>query len=565
MASKAEFLGRLEIFKELTPDELEVLASIADEFQFEHGAPIAYQRDVANSLYIVRSGRLYAQRVENGVVREARSYLPGDYFHDSWLFKPEVHPETVRASGNGRVLIIPGEKFLTFLERNGIPVDVLHLSSQGALEAHQSRVALPNRRQQALRLLPDELVKFDERRSRWLLILRLILPVSLALIVPITVNVFLSRLFTGGLISLVVPFILFLVFALWAGFVYLDWFNDYFLVTTKHLVRSEFELRLFTAKINKTPIDQVQSVEVVKPGLFATLFNVGTARITTASQVGTIYFDFIDNPEAVKDAINESRELVRALDAGRVQATMRQSLEGHFQAAAPLKKVTDGEAAGPMMTMELSGWEAFRENWRRTFGYRVEEGNVVTYRKHAFVLLRLNWWLILLLLFGLVAMIFVPNISLFLGVLVAFLVLLGWFVWRLEDWRNDTFQVTDRYVIDIDRRPFGFGESRKQAELSNVQNVNADKPNILATIFNYGNVLIETAGAAANINFENVADPNQVQTDIFKRRDDFKRQQTVQQGERQRKEYAVLLDVYQQAMEQGRIPRRTPSEPLQES
>jgi uncharacterized membrane protein YdbT with pleckstrin-like domain len=168
----------------------------------------------------------------------------------------------------------------------------------------------------------------------------------------------------------------------------------------------------------------------------------------------------------------------------------------------------------------------------------------------------------LLMLATLVPLIFVRQIPIFLGVLLVFLGLLGWLIWRFEDWRNDTFQVDDRYVIDIDRRPFGFGESRKQAELGNVQNVNADKPNILATIFNYGNVLVETAGAAANITFESVADPNQVQSDIFQRRDEFRQRQRVAEGDRQRKEYAVLLDVYQQAREQGRIPRRTPTEPL---
>lgn len=561
VASKAEFLGKLKIFENLEPEELEALAAITDEYQFENGAPIAYQRDVANSLYIVRSGRLYAQRLDTaGIVRHSHDYLPGDYFQDNWLFKPEVHPETVRASGNGRLLVISGDKFLAFLERNGIPVDVLNLSPQGEKEAHQSRVALPNRQAQRLRLLPDELVKFNERRSRWLLIVREIVPIFLTLIVPAAVNVLLRRVLTESWLNAVLPLILFLIFGFWAFFVFLDWYNDFFLVTTKHLVRSEFDLRTFAAKINKTPIDQVQSVEIEKPGLMATLFNVGTARITTASQAGTIYFDFIDDPLAVKNAINEVRELVRALDAGRVQATMRQSLEGHFQAPSPLQKIGDGGEIA--IETELTGWDAFRDYWRRNFGYRVEEGRVITYRKHVFVLLRHNWWLLLLVLGALVGLILVSDVTLFLGVLVVFLVLLGWFVWRFEDWRNDTFQVSDRYVVDIDRRPFGFGESRKQAELGNVQNVNADKPNILATLFNYGDVLIETAGAAANITFESVADPNQVQSDIFQRRDEFRHRQRVQEGERQRKEYAVLLDVYQQAMEQGRIPRRTPTEPL---
>jgi hypothetical protein len=118
--------------------------------------------------------------------------------------------------------------------------------------------------------------------------------------------------------------------------------------------------------------------------------------------------------------------------------------------------------------------------------------------------------------------------------------------------------VTDRYVIDIDRKPFGFGESRKQAELGNVQNVNADRPGLIPTIFNFGNVIIETAGATADITFESVPSPSVIQSDIFKRRDAEQQKKQFADGERRRKEYAVLLDVYKQAEEQGRLPRRTP-------
>jgi hypothetical protein len=113
-------------------------------------------------------------------------------------------------------------------------------------------------------------------------------------------------------------------------------------------------------------------------------------------------------------------------------------------------------------------------------------------------------------------------------------------------------------VVDIDRQPFGFGESRKQAELNNVQNISSDRPGLLPTIFNYGNVIIETAGATADIVFESVSNPNRVQSEVFKRRDQYRQLLRRREGEQRRKEYAVLLDVYQQAREQDLIPRRTP-------
>jgi membrane protein YdbS with pleckstrin-like domain len=138
------------------------------------------------------------------------------------------------------------------------------------------------------------------------------------------------------------------------------------------------------------------------------------------------------------------------------------------------------------------------------------------------------------------------------------LITLFWLVWRYEDWRNDKFQLTQLDVIDIDRKPFGFGESRKQAPLSNIQNVTAERPGFFATVFDYGNVHIETAGAEAEILFDKIPRPSRVLTDIFRRLEENREQQRRREGETRREEYAVLLDVYKQELERDLIPRRTP-------
>ncbi|MEM7334647.1 MAG: PH domain-containing protein, partial [Chloroflexota bacterium] len=145
------------------------------------------------------------------------------------------------------------------------------------------------------------------------------------------------------------------------------------------------------------------------------------------------------------------------------------------------------------------------------------------------------------------------------GIVVVIMILDGlWFIWLAEDWRNDTFQLSDTYVIDIDRLPFGFGESRKQARLDNIQNVEADRPNIIATILNYGNVEIETAGADAKIVFENVSNPQSIKNDVFKKQNKYESVQRQKRDERDRQKYAIALDVFVQESELNRINRRTP-------
>ncbi len=554
MVSKREFLGKLPIFSELYPEELEELAQITDEYKFEKGAAIAYQRDIADRFYIVRSGRLFGQRVdERGIVRETRSYMPGDYFNDIWLFTPTTHEMTVNAAAAGRMLVIEEKKFLPFLIRNPAILDVLELSEEARYEAEHTQAALPGREAKKLNLLTDEIVEFYERRTALLLVVEIFIPALIGLLL----TGFALFEFQAGqrLIPILaaVPAFLMWLFVL---FLYIDWSNDYFVITNKHLVHNEYDLRRFQVKVNKVPIDQVQSVEILRPNLLQTMLNVGSAKITTASRSGVLIFDFIRDPKVVEETINKLRQRVQAIDAGRVQAVMRTSIEEHFEAPPAYEKVVDPDA---LETAVSARQMTLIQRIREGLAPRVEDGNNITYRKHILTLLSETWWQILLGNSLLVGAILVPNI----WVAVAFIVLgfidLVWFVWRFEDWRNDTFLISDRYVVDIDRQPFGFGESRKQAELGNVQNVNADRPGFFQTIFNYGNVHIETAGATADITFEHVVNPSRVQSDVFQRREAFSQNQRIREGQQRRKEYAVFIDAYQQATEQNRLPdRRTP-------
>ena len=585
VTDKYDFLAQLPLFDALTNDELAALDAITEEFEFDNGAVVAYQRDVADSLTIVKSGRLFAQEVDDrGIVRETRPYLPGQWFGDEWLFVPGAHPATVKATSNGRLLLIRSSDFLQFLEKHPGVLEAMEpeydetdshiggMSNEAWAEAQKSRMKA-DKRSAAVNLLPEELVELYLRRSRWYVLLRIILPAVGLLVLPLWLFVLLSgqpvESFWQGIPRLGIPLLFVLIFGLWLAFELLDWSNDYFVITSKHLIHREFSLRTFRTTVTKIPMDQIQSVAVERPTFIANLFDFGTARVTTAAQKSAIYFDNIDDPRQVEEMLNRLRQRVHALDAALAQTTMRRSVEGHFQVPPGYEVVAENGGEEDEVVTAVSSPTTLATLWRnfkRRYQGRVEEGNTVTYRKHFLVLFKVTLWPVVALL-----SLFIMNwillaysqftlANLLLIDSVLFLGLFAWLTWQVEDWRNDTFQVNDRYVIDIDRRPFGFGESRKQAELSNVQNINSDRPNFWATIFNFGNVVIDTAGAQADIVFETVSNPHRVQSDIFKRRDQYRRQQTIKQGDQRRKEYAVLLDVYKQAEEQGRLPRRTPIE-----
>ncbi len=569
MTSKQEFIAGLPLFADLSEAAQAAVARVAREYAFEPNAVIAYQRDVAGSFYIVKEGRLFARAIDpNGIARDTRSYTPGQYFNDLWLFLPGIHSATVKGAEPGRLLIINSADFLGLLEEYPVIIDDLAPRDDGDIhyglseaawrEAQKLKLRRRVRASSAAALLPEERVEFFARRSRWLLAGRLVMPILLILLAIVVAIIMPIDTGLQRALKIGAPVVLMLVGGVWVALRIIDWRGDYFIITNRHLTHHEFELRRFRVRLVKIPIGQVQTVEILKPSLLANAFNVGSARVTTAAVAGNVLFDYIDNPLKVKDVLERLTGLYRSVESAQTQAVMRQSLEKHFGMDAPIKP--QDETAPPPRVRRP---ESLLTRLRLRYGWRVVEGNTITYRKSIFVLIK-RIAVPLVVLIGLAVFV---GLALYLDVtpwVIALVVTIVGFgdalglIWQVEDWRNDIFQLTDRFIIDIDRVPFGFGESRKQAAISNVQNVDATRPGFFPTLFNYGFVSVDTAGVKGDIVFDYVPNPELIQSDIFQRLDDFRRQQRINEGSARRQEYAMLIDVYRQAMEQQRIPPRTP-------
>lgn len=575
VTEKHDFLAELPLFADLSEAALDAVARITREYAFEDDAVIAYQRDVANRFYIVKKGRLFARSLdENGITRGSFSYLPKTYFDDMWLFVPGVHSATIIGKGadGGRLYVIEGSEFVQLLKQYPTIIDELApreeeeihygLSDGAWIEAQKLKLR-PRRASSSVggAMLPEERLEIFMRRSWWFLLGRLILPAFLVMIAALILvltpaNTGLERTIKVGL-----PILLTLIGLILFALRLIDFRADYFLITNKHLTHHEFDLRHFRIHLVKVPISMVQTVEILKPTLLANLFNIGTARVTTAAVAGVILFDNIDNPRIVKQILERLTGQYKSLESAQTQAVMRQSLEKHFGINPQM--TTTEEQVGPSPIREPQ--QGFFAGFRKRFGWRVVEGNTITYRKSLFILLKqvalpLLGFVLLGILSGLGISLNLDPLVLGLLIGVGGFVVLIAFIWQLENWRNDIFQLSDRFVLDVDRKPFGFGESRKQAAISNIQNVDASRPGFLPTIFNYGFVSIDTAGSQSDIVFDYVPNPELIQSDIFQRIDEARRQERIREGSSRRQEYALLLDVYRQAMEQQRIPQRTPTD-----
>lgn len=83
------------------------------------------------------------------------------------------------------------------------------------------------------------------------------------------------------------------------------------------------------------------------------------------------------------------------------------------------------------------------------------------------------------------------------------------------DYFLDVWIITDKYIIDIEQRALFFRTVAKQ-ELIRIQDVAAEVKGIIPTIFNYGDVYVQTAGAHERFIFHKVPDPNGVVSVILK-------------------------------------------------
>lgn len=222
--------------------------------------------------------------------------------------------------------------------------------------------------------------------------------------------------------------------------------------------------------------------------------------------------------------------------------------------------------SGPLSVADAF-WLLVRiRRWRNEVAEETQKKSPLSHRQRGALLwnqigMPLAWLVCIGVVFA--AGLFVPRrttLPIVGGYLFLSFPILLWFLWRWEDWSNDVYMLTSNRIIDIKRTPWFMRESRRESSLDVIQNISYDIPGIIAHIFNFGTVVIETAGRAGNFVFEWVFDPADVQADIFQRMDEFKESEKQSERRRRERELQDWFSVYQEMMAQGEIPGESPSE-----
>ena len=197
---------------------------------------------------------------------------------------------------------------------------------------------------------------------------------------------------------------------------------------------------------------------------------------------------------------------------------------------------------------------------------RIEEGNVITWRKYWTVLVGKTWlptlsiFIVLVLTGAYSGLYFLnsieflsPRVVLPAGILITLLLLLWWF-YNYVDWRNDIYQVTDKYIFDIERKPLGT-EVKKSAPLENILSLEHKRVGFFGYLFNYGNVIINVG--VAQFVFIGVHEPARVQQDVFNHMFALRRNKEEAEAAVERERIAEALTMYHRNTQDSQ-QRRSP-------
>jgi len=552
-------LRSVELFRSLSEENLLRLASLVRRERRLRGDRLFYQGEILPRLYILESGEAVARAVDpQGIERPVNYFRAGQYFGENSLFIGEPRDVTVEITADADVLYIDKADLDRLLEEHPEIWSQLRLRPEVVERLYAPRFDWQSEN--------EATIFFSQRH--WFILLQSSVKLALALILLWSVLLWLSMrssvlsLFDRFGVSLGLLWLTGAVFsaaivvrAIWD---WVDWRNDYYVVTTRRVVRRE-KVALTYESRDEAPLDKIQNINIQR-NPFQRILGYGDLIIETAGTEGIIRFDALPNPEKARDLIFEQVNRVRAWERAQAREQIRQEL-AHRLGWRTAPPETERESVAATAEHRTEGLLARILGRFHPFRLRIERDGAIIWRKHWIVLLRSTFlpgllslllaWLTLLAATGGPPFNLLPGRVPLLAFAPLWIVILGWLAWQIEDWRNDLYMVTPERIVDMEALPFGLNESRREGSLGMIQNVRFTRPGPLATLLNYGNVVVETAGATGDFTFEFVANPSGVQRDIFNYIERFRQSERQREAARRKAEFSEWISIYHELRERN--------------
>jgi hypothetical protein len=509
---KRLFLKKCHLFRGLTDDQLDGVANLISEMPYPADKMVIKQGSKANLFFMIYSGQVQVSYYSKDIEKSLSSLVSGDFFGEEAIKGNSIRTASVTTLADSVFLVLSHQN----LEQLFSQFPDLGTNFEIALE---SRILIRQRNFKWIQ--PNEVLYFVGQKHPFILVESLAGSV-LGLVVPLLLFWFYFSY--SSILLLVLALFFLLLDVCWGIWKWLDWGNDYYIVSNKRVIWLEKVIGIYDSR-QEAPLNSIISVGV-ETNQIGRIFNYGDVIVRTF--VGRVILHNIPHPNQVASLVEEhwvrTREISRREDAEAMRQAMRESLglapreQGQ---PAQQKQVVQSEYKPGLLQVLFSN----------IFKIRYEDNGIITYRKHWFVLIKTTFLpgsLLIILLGATLYQLFrlvigklsnAPSVSsigdIIVALLVGVLIVFGWWFYQYLNWQNDIFQVTPEQIIDIDKTPLG-SEEKRVAPLENILSTEYKRIGLSQVLLNYGNVYITVGGA--QIVFNDVSDPPTVQQDIDQRR-----------------------------------------------
>ncbi len=517
-------LRKSHLFRELDDAEL---AAIAPKFtidQLEPGKRLFSEGERGESFYFVLAGHVAVSSKIRGEDQHVSMLKKGDFFGEGSLLTNSLRRASVTAVDAVILLRMGRLDFNDLVQKHPGVRNELAAVSQGYQIANRKRFDW---------LMEDEGLHLVARKHPMILILNE-LPVAFLASLSLTVLAFGFQLsmqildYAGGA-GLVAA----LLWGLWR---YLDWADDYYIVTDKRVVWLEETILLYQST-SEAKLTEVRSVDI-STDLLQRIFGYGNLHINTYS--GTIIMRNIGQPEQFKGLIEEYWHRARERAKQDTEVHLNERLRERMGLAVPKRKTRPAPvsiAALPTQE-EKQPPSLFQELFTNFFRMRYLEGDTIVYRTHWYVLLQQVFMptlaLAALLVGGIYLLNNLPGRLTTILFVVLLIVCLGWWFYQYWDWRDDKYEISPTSITDTDRTPLG-RENRQTAPLESILSLEHERKGILGILLNFGSVSINVG--ERTYQFEHVHNPARVRQEVSDhqqaRRQQLERERLRQDEDRQ--------------------------------
>ncbi|NLD44798.1 MAG: cyclic nucleotide-binding domain-containing protein [Chloroflexi bacterium] len=275
----APILREHPLFRNLSAEQMRLVADLAEEHTVPAGAVLSQQADLGATLFIIGEGEAVVHHIDGqGLRRPVGMISAGMIYGVTSLFLQDPRDATVTAASPVRLWTIRREPFQRLLAER--PALARRLDVPSEVVRRMRAPVFPW-------LEPGESVALFTRRHplsfwRQAAVIAIVAGLCLAtLTLTSRLTGWPRNLATWGPLTAA-------AFALALLWQWLDWRNDYLIVTTRRVAHRERVSLLYESRY-EAPLERVQNINI-RRGLLGSLFGYGQISVETAAKVGGLTF-----------------------------------------------------------------------------------------------------------------------------------------------------------------------------------------------------------------------------------------------------------------------------------